>query len=1473
MPVDIIELLKGGNKPIQRSTHSQSKLNSQYDKGFLPVYGNEIKTLDNIRAKRQTNWDSFGNLLVRGIGKAALTVPETIGYLADVPEMLGLTDEYDNEVSELVREQKSWLDDRFPEYSRQITDGSFKPLDSEWWFRNGDSVIESLGYFVPGFAVGKGASAVLKGLKLSGNIQKFGSVTAAALALNYAESMQGAGEFYRQATIDYQKEGKSEEEARELAADGASSIIWKGKINTIFELPAMMSLFKAFGKINTINTRALKGVSGITSPGKRALKEFGKQVGSEYAEEVGMGFIQSEAEREKDKNLGRDIEEGNTLSRLIKYASSDQGLTEGLLGALGGGLFGALSTAKQLDDFKNQQQVIKELTGKNNEVIEEITTAFTDFNKKESEAIKLNNINEFEIIQEQKLNVLATINAYAGTFDQFLNDLELAAESQEGDNRDLLTTYKKQAKYVEQIVNKVESAYGDRSIDLRKKITDNLINQKVYRNKASEMDISTTEIYSENQIDNASLNLLYNKKTILEKSINKTTNEDTKKYLISELNKVKEEITVVIPPNDINENSINQYSDAFIDSLVQPYLANQYKYEFEATKENEELKEILDDQDKAEENIEVIKKNKVREDIESDIAVLKNKTLTDDSDTSAVTMESFEQFKTNMKETGYTDEEIIKLENDLNTNIETKERNDNKSIKEQVTEEQVTEANGDPLADYIPDEEVNEQIEEFAEKIVKGESLTTTEEQQFYDNNSEEIEKALLEKVKVDKTFDNFNVNPEPGLASSSREFETVEGTVAFSNIGLPIRTTQNEEFDFAYLNSSELNVGSVIELYVDKDSPYMKEGLGNTPETLHIKIRSEGKEVGNLKNFRTTGNSLDDSKTLDIRKQLFENQDLVIQTTVSEKTYGFFLQSKIIIDNQLSPARNSIKRLFREGPSILSIPTNKTAGAILYNNKSYGNGTIGKVYALIPAANGKLVHKQVYARKFNDSQSDIMADWIIKNFEPKTTTIDKLKENQNIIIEGVPFVVDKVTKENIRVYNRKTQSTTTFPLDIPIFENSYLNNKSKLEDYINFGAGKKINITQDRIIINNDSYSFNEIGTKGLSLLLKDLYFDVSEKTLVAEKPFTDLEGKEHSTYTDYIVDNVFYTTDLDINRPFYGAAIYLNYPEEKTIEKVENTTSEIQEGKDTVKAVDDANEEDLFGDDTPIRFATFNIKNKKRLLEKEYREKVKLSLLNRKAILDNEPNNTSNKELEYINGKLQFIEDFEQIDLLDNLESTEDILKYSMSRTNNKSAFKIAENILDNFAKNDDLKVIIEKDSFTNFYYYNPETNSIILPSNYKMAFLSGNIYNIIIHEFIHAYTLRAFQNYYSHPERITPQEEKFVSTIKELYEYSSKFISKDHYGMTNMEEFVSELTNPSFQKELKSISRNSRNIWNRILDAILKLFGIQRNNKDSIYNEAFNELDIYIKSSKSLKPAKEKLKDLLEFLVLSILKRKED
>lgn len=173
----------------------------------------------------------------------------------------------------------------------------------------------------------------------------------------------------------------------------------------------------------------------------------------------------------------------------------------------------------------------------------------------------------------------------------------------------------------------------------------------------------------------------------------------------------------------------------------------------------------------------------------------------------------------------------------------------------------------------------------------------------------------------------------------------------------------------------------------------------------------------------------------------------------------------------------------------------------------------------------------------------------------------------------------------------------------------------------------------------------------------------------------------------------------------------------------------------------------------------------------------------------------------------------------------------------------------------------------------------NSIRIPESTMRDYSNQDILVGILHELAHDGTY----NSYMRAESIS--EKAFKKTIDDIYsKYLELSEGSDSYGFTSPLEFIAEVfTNTEFQNELRDLEYSNRSLWNRIIDAVRRLFGMRKTSEiDNLINtitESINLNDfegttgrenVYL-SKKESKKAKEesKTKEKINYYKLRTLK----
>ena len=216
-----------------------------------------------------------------------------------------------------------------------------------------------------------------------------------------------------------------------------------------------------------------------------------EQGGIEAGEELYQGAMQREQERGALKAAGLLKEDGsNILSRAFDYMTSDQGLTEGFLGFVGGVGFGAFSTALNykatardkkagLEQIVLNKQIQSNLLKKQGKEFENIAQSVEEGN----EAKYDNAINSM-------MRNMAWASAERGVYnnlEEFVDSLDsIPVEEMEanGWSREEVVKRKQEFKEIlnqtEHIYNKVQKLAPKTSGEFRTKMANLLIEQQSY---------------------------------------------------------------------------------------------------------------------------------------------------------------------------------------------------------------------------------------------------------------------------------------------------------------------------------------------------------------------------------------------------------------------------------------------------------------------------------------------------------------------------------------------------------------------------------------------------------------------------------------------------------------------------------------------------------------------------------------------------------------------------------------------------------------------------------------------------------------------------------------------------------------------------------------------------------------------------------------------------------------------------------
>lgn len=320
-------------KDLSAKTYSDAELAELQEKGISLDQAYSPKfNYDEVLSQSQSGLESFRRALGTGVVKGGLTFLENVGYLGDVENYAGLMDDMDNHetnwLSEMATSGKKKMDEMFPIHSGETADWG-------WWMQNLEGLTDSaVGFGATGGVAGYGIKSLVQGAKYLDAMKKMGVLTegvietlGTATATNYAESKMMASEMYNNIYNKAISEGVSADQAKEMAGQEAKEFIWKNKINIATDAVALR---------NMMSGRSLVAGNAQKTLGK-TIAGFGKEAGAEAYEEVSSGFMQKEGERDAAQQLGIERKDDTSfISRASDYVTSEEGLREAMLGAIGG---------------------------------------------------------------------------------------------------------------------------------------------------------------------------------------------------------------------------------------------------------------------------------------------------------------------------------------------------------------------------------------------------------------------------------------------------------------------------------------------------------------------------------------------------------------------------------------------------------------------------------------------------------------------------------------------------------------------------------------------------------------------------------------------------------------------------------------------------------------------------------------------------------------------------------------------------------------------------------------------------------------------------------------------------------------------------------------------------------------------------------------------------------------------------------
>ena len=158
------------------------------------------------------------------------------------------------------------------------------------------------------------------------------------------------------------------------------------------------------------------------------------------------------------------------------------------------------------------------------------------------------------------------------------------------------------------------------------------------------------------------------------------------------------------------------------------------------------------------------------------------------------------------------------------------------------------------------------------------------------------------------------------------------------------------------------------------------------------------------------------------------------------------------------------------------------------------------------------------------------------------------------------------------------------------------------------------------------------------------------------------------------------------------------------------------------------------------------------------------------------------------------------------------------------------------------------ITRDSNGDFYNalgeYNTTTNAIAIDANLLTKGNEAELCQTILHELIHSVVARATaimsgrvvgtDNKFIDPNSLPKNVIEGVKTLQSVYDtIKNDDTFKNEYGYKDLDEMVSEISNPKFRALLKA-----KNVWKKFIDGVCKILGIKE--KGSTQSDALTEIE---------------------------------
>lgn len=338
---------------------------TDYNRGNIVLGPGGVEALNEDRANQQGWFEQARNMVGQAVvGEVIGGTIEGLGYIGEIGsaiDYLGGTEQnWGNWMTELGKDTREFAQENMAIH--QVKDSGMG--DSGWWFSNGVSVASSLSMLIPtgaatkalgmlGKVASKGAGIISKSLDIASRMGKYETwmaegITQAIVSRHIESSMEASGVFNEQkASLQSRinpktKEYFTEEEATQLASEGASSTYRSDWAMLLQDIPQYLALGKVF---NPVSMKMESKIAEITASGvkpgiKGALMAGGATFASEGAEESYQYYVAERGKLLSDLKAGLITEKEYDQKTSSKIGDKEM-LTSAFWGGLGGNIFQA----------------------------------------------------------------------------------------------------------------------------------------------------------------------------------------------------------------------------------------------------------------------------------------------------------------------------------------------------------------------------------------------------------------------------------------------------------------------------------------------------------------------------------------------------------------------------------------------------------------------------------------------------------------------------------------------------------------------------------------------------------------------------------------------------------------------------------------------------------------------------------------------------------------------------------------------------------------------------------------------------------------------------------------------------------------------------------------------------------------------------------------------------------------------------